>query len=145
MSKIISFFLTGPAAPVRIQAMLIAGAALALAMSALLIWGLYWRGEYREAKAAVVVYAAQAAVTKEAVERCNAGADQAERVGNAAIAAMRPLVEAAQRASAERGRTAKALEDLARQRRQPGENCDWAWDQIEQARQSINRKAGAAP
>jgi hypothetical protein len=123
------------------KAKLAAAAALAIAMAALLIWGLYWRGEYREAKAALTVYAAQAAVNKEAVDRCNAGATEAARVGNAAIASMGPLLEAARRARADLDRGAKALDELARRPRAAGENCDWAWDQVEQQ----HRKARAAP
>lgn len=122
------------------QAKLAAAAALAIAMAGLLIWGLYWRGEYREAKAALTVYATQAAVNKAAVDRCSAGADEAARVGKAAIDSMGPLLESARRARADLDKGAKALDELARRPRAAGEDCNWAWDQIE-----LNRKARATP
>ena len=112
--------------PLQIKAALVAAAVMAIAILTLLVWGLYWRGEYREAKAALTVYAGQAAINKEAAERCSAGAEEAKRVGEAAK---------------DRTNTAQTLEELARQKRQSGEGCDWAWGEIEQQK----RKARAAP
>ena len=145
MGKIVSFFLAGPTAPARLQAMLIAAGAIAIACLSLLIWGLYWRGEYREAKAAVVVLKAQGDVLADKLGTCSAAADQAKRVGDAAIAAMGGLVKQAQDANKDRGKVAANLEELARQARKPGEGCDWAWDKIEQTREHNKRKARAAP
>ena len=127
--------------PLQIKAALVAAAVMAIAILTLLVWGLYWRGEYREAKAALTVYAGQAAINKEAAERCSAGAEEAKRVGEAAIAAMGPMVAAARAAAKDRTNTAQTLEELARQKRQSGEGCDWAWGEIEQQK----RKARAAP
>lgn len=139
MGSIVSFFLTGPLAPARLQAMLIAAAAVAIACLSLLVWGLYWRGEYREAKATIVVLKAQGDVLADKLATCNAGADNAKRVGDAAIAAMGGLVKQAQDANKDRAKVAGTLEELARQGRKAGEGCDWAWGEIEQQK----RKAGA--
>lgn len=135
--------------PPQIKAALVAGAAMAIACLALLVWGLYWRGEYREAKAAVTVYAAQAAINKGAVERCSAGADEVAKLGRAATTAMGVLLAEARRANKDRDERARALDDLARRPRATGEDCSWAWRQIEEqhraASKESNRKAGAAP
>lgn len=141
MNPILSFFLAGPAAPLRLKALLIGGAAVLVAGMALLVWGLYWRGEYREAKAAVTVYAGQAAVNAAAANACTASVAQAEKVGSAVLTATAKLLAAARADGQHRARTATALEDLARRPRAPGENCDWAWDQIEQQ----HRKARTSP
>lgn len=141
MGPIVSFFLAGPTAPARLQAMLIAAVAVVATCMALLVWGLYWRGEYREAKVAVTALKAQGDVLADKLGTCTASVDQGKRVGDAAIAAMGGLVKQAQDANKDRGKTAATLEELARQGRKAGEGCDWAWEQIEQQK----RKARAAP
>jgi ABC-type transport system involved in cytochrome c biogenesis permease subunit len=141
MGKLVSFFIAGPTAPARLQLLLIAAAAVAIACMSLLIWGLYWRGEYREAKAAVTALAAQGQVLADKVETCSAAATETKRVGDAAIAAMGGLVAEAKKVHKDRTTTAQSLEEIARRTRTAGEGCDWAWQQIEQQK----RKARAAP
>ena len=149
MSKLIGFFLAGPAAPARIQALLIGAAAVAIAMLSLLVWGLYWRGEYRELKVATVVYADQVKVTAGALEACSAGTDAAKRAGDAAVSAVDKLLGQAQAGNADRKATAARLDEIARRTRNAGEGCDWAWDHIERDAQVTRAKrdqpARAAP
>jgi hypothetical protein len=141
MGKLISFFIAGPTAPARMYALLIAAAAVVIACMSLLIWGMYWRGEYRQALANIKVLEAQVQVSSAALASCNAGVDQAKRVGDAAIASMAPMVEAARRLHAGSTAAAASLEDLARQARGAGEDCGWAWRRI----QEEHKKARAAP
>lgn len=144
MSGILSFFLAGPTAPARLQVLLIGALAIGAACLGLFTWGLWWRGEAREAKAVVAVYAAQVQVSSAALNQCNAGADEARRVGNAAIAAMGGLVADARKAGEGARALAGRLDELAREPRQPGQDCHWAWQQIEQQYQQ-NRKARPTP
>lgn len=141
MNPILSFFLAGPAAPARLTGLLVGALAIGLACLGLYTWGLYWRGEAREAKAVVAVYADQVKVSSRALEQCNAGADETRRVGAAAVAAMGKLVRDAELANARRLTEAAALEQQAAQPRKPGEDCRWAWQQIEQQ----HRKARPTP
>lgn len=138
MGKLVAFFAGGPA---RIQMLLIGAMAIALVCAALLIYGLYWRGEAKEAKAELGIAIAQGTVLADKLGTCNAGVDQARRVGEAAIAAMTALVADAKKANAGRKITAETLDEIARQARKAGEGCDWAWDQIEQQK----RKARVVP
>lgn len=111
------------------------------AMAALLTWGLYWRGEYREAKAVGVALEAQGQILAAGLTSCNAGADQAKRVGDAAIAATSELLEKGRKLAAPRQKTVERIETIIERPAKPGEGCDWAWDQIESDRQ----KARATP
>jgi len=138
MGALVSFFAGGPA---RIQAMLIAALAMALTCAALLVYGLWWRGEAKGMKAELTAAVAQGTVLADALGNCNAATDHTKRVGDAAIAAMGGLVAEAKKAHQDRGKTAATLEEIARQTRKAGEGCDWAWEQIEQQK----RKARATP
>ena len=141
MNPLLSFFLAGPAAPGRLQILLIGALGVALACLGLFSWGLYWRGEYRDARAALTVAEAQRDVAAAALQRCDAATAHAKAVGDAAVKAMGKMVADAREAQKGREATAIAIEELARQSRQPGEGCGWAWDQIEQQ----HRKARSAP
>lgn len=136
MSKLIGFFLAGPAAPARLQVLLVGALAMALTVAGLTIWGLWWRGEYREAKAALAVYVAQVQVSSAALNACNAGADEARKVGAAAVTAMGRLVAEARKANEPARALAGRLDELAKQPREPGQGCDWAWQQIERDRKA---------
>ena len=141
MRGLVSFFLAGPAAPARLQVLLLGALGVALACLGLLIWGLYWRGEYRDAKAALQVAQAQNDVLAASLTRCDAAAAHTKAVGDAAVRAMGKLVQQAEEAQKGRTASADAIEDLARLARKAGEGCSWAWQQIEQQ----HRKARGTP
>lgn len=127
--------------PVQVKAMVIGLGAMAIVCLSLLVFGLYWRGEYREVKAELGVAIAQGAVLADKIGTCSAATDETKRVGDAAIAEMRVLAKQARDAGKGNQASAAALEELARQARKTGEGCDWAWKQIEEQK----RKARATP
>lgn len=142
MSKLTSFFLTGPTAPAKLQVLLIAAAAVAIACLSLLVYGLWWRGEAMSARVELTAARAQVGVLSEGLASCNAGADHAKRVGDRAVELMGKLVDQAQRDGKKSRDVADSIDAIARQVRKAGENCDWAWGKIE-AEERIS-KAGAA-
>lgn len=137
MGGLIAFFAGGPA---RLQALLVVAMGMALVCAGLLIYGGYWHLEALKLEARLAPTIAQANVNAAAVEACSAGVGLAQKTAEASVAAGAQLLALARKANADRPRVAAALEDLARQARQPGEDCNWAWDRIER-----QRKAGAAP
>jgi len=126
-----------------IQLPLMAWGAIAAgaAMAALLTWGLYWRGEAREAKAAVAVFAAQGQVLAGAVKECSAGAAEVKRVGDLAIAGMGGLVDKAEQLAAPKWRTVKEIQTIIEKPAPPGAGCNEAWAELE----TLHKKAGATP
>ncbi len=137
MGAILSFFAAGPA---RIQALLVGAMAFAITALALLAWGFWWRAEAYQARAERDRERVQVTVLASAVNACNAGVDQAKRVGDAAVATGAELLEAARKLKAPQKHTIERIETVIERPRAPGEGCDWAWSEIE----AQQRKAGAA-
>lgn len=141
MGALVSFFAGGPA---RIQALLIiAGFGLAAGLG-LLTWGLYWRGEYREAKATVVALQAQGEVLAVAVAACSDGVDNAKKVGDEALRTGAALLVEARRLHADVPRVVGKLEDLMN-RKPPARadgapaDCRDAWRAIAEEEQKAGR------
>ena len=118
---------------------LIALLAVALAFAAITAWGLYWRGEAREARIAVTALKAQGDVLAKGLEACNRSVAAAEKAGQAAVAQGAQLLAEARRLSAGGKRQADRIEDLLKQPTPAGADCREAWQKIDQ-----DRKAGAA-
>jgi len=115
---------------------LAAAAGVAAAFVAVAGWGLYWRGEYRELKAAQVVLEDQVKVLAHGVRACNAGVAQAKETAAGVLVTANKLLLDARRAQQERYDSARRLEKLLRQKppaRADGKpaGCDDAWDLIE--------------
>lgn len=132
----LGFLLGGPA---RLYGLAIGALALALTLAGLAAWGLYWRGEAREARAAISVYQAQLAVSADALERCSSSVEEARRVGDAAIAASHKLLAEARRLSAGSRAQAERIEALLRQpvpAKSDGTpaGCEEAWAEIQRLR-----------
>jgi hypothetical protein len=123
--------------PTAVQLKLIAAGALALLFSALLAFGLYWRGEYREAKVTIATLEAQSEILAEATRACSASVEQTRAAGASALAAGRNLLVEARKASAAGRRTIVQLEALLASK-EPHGGCDDAWRKIE----SIEQKTG---
>lgn len=120
--------------PLQLKAMLAAAVAAALVIMALTVWGLYWRGEYREAKASLVALQAQGEILAASLRDCNANVSEAKRVGEQAVKDMRALVAEARRLSAGGQRQAAAIEELLNKPTPPGAGCEDAWREVEQTR-----------
>src|SRR5688572_15439782 len=84
----------------------------ALVVAALLIFGLYWRGEAYQARAEADLARAQISVLVAATETCKASVDQARRVGEAAIAGTAELVAAARRLKQPARHTIERIETI---------------------------------
>ncbi|TAK45276.1 MAG: hypothetical protein EPO27_10690 [Betaproteobacteria bacterium] len=125
-------FFAGSAA--RLQALLIGAAVALITILALTVWGLYWRGEYREAKAALVMLEAQSKILAESVRACSAGVAEAKKAGEAAIEDGRKLLAEARRLAAGGRQQAERIERLLAQPTPPGAGCEDAWKDIEKAR-----------
>lgn len=122
--------------PLGLQAQLYTAAAAAAVCAALLTWGLYWRGEYREAKVSVVALQAQGEVLAGAVKTCSAGADMVASVGQAALAGMAAAQEKIEKANLPTQRTIERIERVIERPTPLGPDgrpvgCDAAWDLIE--------------
>ena len=113
------------------QAKLIALAVVALVIAGLAAWGLWWRGEAMQARGERDVAIAQANVLADGLKVCNAGVDQAKRVGDAAVAATAELVKAAQRIKRPAKETVITVEKWLEQPTPKGEDCRHAWARIE--------------
>lgn len=118
----------------RLQALLIGAMVAALVCAGLLIWGLYWRGEYREAKVSLVALEAQGKILAESVRSCSASVDQAKATGEQAKKDTRALLEVAKRLAAGGEQRAAALEELLRKPTPPGAGCEDAWKEVEKTR-----------
>lgn len=108
-------------------------AAVLLLLAAALAWGLYWRGEYRELKAAAVVLEDQATVLGSSLKACNASALDARRAADAAIASGQALLAEARRLHAGSRAQVARLEDLLKRPTPAGAGCEDAWSVIESA------------
>jgi hypothetical protein len=106
---------------------------------------LYWRGEYRAARAEVAVLQAKAWVLAEATRSCSAGVDLARETGEAAVRNGAALLAEARRLHGRVPPVVARLEDLLKQKppaRDDGSpaDCRDAWLAIEREEQ----KAGGA-
>lgn len=141
MTGLIGFFLGGPA---RVQALLItAGVAMAAGLG-LLTWGLYWRGEYREAQVEITVLQAQTAILADATAACSAGVAEAKKSSDAALRTGAALLAEARKLHGNVPAVVTELRDLISKDRRPdgsAKDCRDAWREIE----DLERKAGRAP
>ena len=126
--------------PIPGKAQLIAAAVAALAVAVLLAWGLYWRGEAREAAVKITALAAQGAVLAEATRACNAGVEAARASSAEAIQRGAQLLAEAKRIGQPARAQAARIEALLAKGTPAGADCRDAWRAIE-----ADRKAGAAP
>ncbi len=131
MLGLLNFF-GGSAA--RLQVLIVGAMAALVVILALTVWGLYWRGEYREAKAALVTLQAQGEILAESVRACSAGVDEAKKTGEAALEDGRKLLAEARRLAAGGRQQAQRLEQLLAQPTPPGAGCEDAWKEISKAR-----------
>lgn len=131
MGGLVGFFAGGPA---RIQALLIGALAMALVCAALLIYGLWWRGEAFEARRDRDVFKMQASVLSDGLTRCNAGADEAKRAGDRAVGLVRGLLEDIRKQNGPLLGQASRIEELLKNPTPNGAGCDAAWDEIEKNR-----------
>lgn len=136
----IDFFLAGP---LRVKALLIVIPILLAGAGGLFTWGLYWRGEAREALVTVAILEAQGKILSEATRACSEGVAEASRVGRVATEHTRSLLGEARRLAAAKAPSLAQIEDLLRKpptRREDGTpvDCRDAWQQIE----AIEQKAG---
>ena len=115
-------------------------AAVALAFALLAAWGLYWRGEAREAAVKITALAAQATVLAEATRACSAGVDAAKAAADGALKGGLALLQEARRIGQPAHAQAERLEALLAKGTPAGADCRQAWAEIER-----NRKAGATP
>jgi len=117
--------------PLQLKAMLVAGAVMAIACLSLLVWGLYWRGEYRECKVANVVLVDQVKLLADKMDTQSAAVRENAAAGQAAVAAGEALLVEARKLSQAARRTAEASDAIARGAAQPGKDCRDAWREIE--------------
>lgn len=141
MNPLLSFFLAGPAAPARLQALLIGVMGMALVCAGLLIYGGYWHLQATKKDVELVAARAQVAVLAKATETCNAGVEVARKASDAALTHGRQLLDLARKGQAQGAQVASSIEQLAAQRPAAGEGCTDAWREIEAA----ERKARGAP
>jgi hypothetical protein len=120
-----------------LQIKLIAAGVAALLLAGLLAFGLYWRGEYREAQVTITTLEAQTKILAESTRACSASVEQTKAAGAAALANSRSLLAEARRLNAAGRSTVESLETLLRSK-EPHGGCDDAWRKIE----SIEQKAG---
>lgn len=120
--------------PLQLKLMAAGAIAAAVAILALLVWGLYWRGEYREVNAKVVALEAQGNVLAEATRACTAGVDLAKQAGDQAVKDAREMLAEARRLAAGGRKQAAAIEDLLKKPPPPGAGCEDAWKEIEKTR-----------
>lgn len=132
MGSLLGFFAAGPA---RIQALLLCALAMVAACLGLLVYGLWWRGEAYSARAERDVAVAQAEVLAGGLKACNAGVDEAKRVGAAAVAAAGELVAAARRLKQPARETVQRIETIIEKGTPAGAGCEDAWRVIEADRQ----------
>lgn len=118
---------------------LIALAAVALAFALLTAWGLYWRGEAREAEVKITALAAQGKVLAEATRACSSGVEAARAAASEAVQRGAQLLAEAKRIGQPARAQAARIEALLAQGTPAGADCRDAWRAIE-----ANRKAGAA-
>mgnify|MGYP001567300865 CR=1 FL=1 len=131
MLGLLNFF-GGSAA--RLQALLIGALVAVLVCAGLLVWGLYWRGEFREAKASIVAFEAQGKILAESVRSCSASVEQGKVLGEQAKKDTRGLLEVAKRLAAGGEQRAGVLEELLKKPPPPGAGCEDAWKEIQKAR-----------
>jgi len=124
--------------PLQIKAALVAGAAMLITVLALLVWGLYWRGEAREAAVKITALAAQGKVLAEATRACNAGVEAARASSAEAIQRGAQLLAEAKRIGQPARAQAARIEALLAKGTPAGADCRDAWRAIE-----ADRKAGA--
>jgi len=127
--------------PLGLQAQLWTAGIAAATCAALLTWGLYWRGEYRETKAVLVALEAQGKILVGAVKDCTAGAERVKDLGDKAVASMDELLGKARTLTAPKWKTVEKIETIIERPAPPGAGCNEAWAEIE----ALHKKAGATP
>jgi len=126
----LDFFAAGPA---RIKWLLIGAGVLAVAVLALIAFGLYWRGEAYQARGERDLALAQISVLSVAVETCSSSVDHAKRAADAAVQGTAALLAEARRLKAPTRHTVERIEKIIREPAPPGAGCDEAWSVIEQS------------
>lgn len=134
MSKLIGFFLAGPTAPARITALLAVAAIAAAGVLGLYTWGVYWRGEYREAKASLVALEAQSKILAGEIRACSTAAKETSEAAVAAVAIGEQLLEEAQALNKGGRRTLAKADELLSRTPSASAGCEDAWKAIEKAR-----------
>lgn len=128
MGMLLDFFAAGPA---RIKGLLVGALVAGAACLALLVFGLYWRGEAYQARGERDLAIAQGDVLAAGIESCNAGVELAHSVAGAAVDQMRKLVDQARKQAAGARAQVARIEDLLKQPVPAGAGCDEAWELLE--------------
>lgn len=118
--------------PLQIKAMIVAAALAAIAILALLVWGLYWRGEYRECKVENTALTGQVAVLADKLDTQSKAIQDNAATGQAALAVGRQLLAEARKKNPAPG--AAKSDAAASGPAQPGKGCPDAWTEIESGR-----------
>lgn len=95
MGALLGFFGT----PLRLKALLIGAAVMALVCMTLLVWALWERSSRLSLEVEAVTLRGQNQVLADSLGRCNAGVEAAAKAGTAALADMKRLVAIAEKAA----------------------------------------------
>jgi hypothetical protein len=128
MSKLLELL---GASPARLQALLVAALAMLVVILALLIYGLWWRGQALQARGERDSARDQVAVVSAAAEACSESVARARAIAGAELAAAHRALEDFRRLHAGQRAAVARLEGLLERPAPPGAGCDAAWAAIE--------------
>jgi hypothetical protein len=128
MSKLIELL---GASPARLQALLVAALAMLVVILALVVYGLWWRGQALEARGERDSARDQVAVVSAAAEACSESVTRARAIAGAELAAAHRALEDFRRLHAGQRAAVARLEGLLARPAPSGAGCDAAWAAIE--------------
>jgi hypothetical protein len=127
------------ASPARLQALLVAALAMLVVILALLIYGLWWRGQALQARGERDSARDQVVVVSAAAEACSESVARAKAIAGAELAAAHRALEDFRRLHAGQRAAVARLEGLLERPAPAGAGCDAAWAAIESDARAAQR------